>query len=46
MKGKNKMNTIAAIENRIALLQSRPNNNAPIIAKLTRKLRKLKATNA
>ena len=40
------MITILAIENRIALLRSRKTANAPIIAKLERRLRKLKAVNA
>ena len=35
---------ILAIENRIALLQSRTSDNAPIVRKLERKLRKLKAS--
>ena len=37
---------ILAIENRIALLKSRNTDNAPIVAKLERRLRKLKAANA
>lgn len=35
------MNTKLAIENRIALLQSRKEDNGNIVAKLMRKLRKL-----
>ena len=38
--------TILAIENRIALLESRKTDNSAIIAKLKRRLRKLKAVNA
>ena len=35
--------TILALENRINLLKSRNRDNAPIIRKLERKLRKLKS---
>ena len=40
---KEKHQMIIAIENRINLLKSRNRDNAPIIRKLERKLRKLKA---
>ena len=40
------MNTILAIENRIALLEARKADNSAIVAKLKRRLRKLKAVNA
>ena len=35
--------TILALENRINLLKNRKRDNAPIVRKLERKLRKLKA---
>ena len=39
------MNTELAIMNRITLLQSRKTNNGKIIAKLERKLKKIRTTN-